>query len=122
MSTKHPAVSEVSRRLAFFKGLQGITNRVHATHDIDEIMLEVSQEICQIFDAERLSIYAVDASGESISTKVKTGLHSVQNIRLPIAGNSIAGFVALTGQTINIADVYDVSALKASLARAAVST
>ncbi len=113
MSTKLSASSEVARRLAFFKGLQAITNRVHATHDIDEIILELSKEICQLFDAARLSIYAVDASGESISTKVKTGLHSVQNIRLPIAENSIAGFVALTGQTVNIADVYDTAALKA---------
>ena len=33
------AVSDVDSRLAFFKNLQIVTNKVHATANIDEIML-----------------------------------------------------------------------------------
>ncbi|MDO9598141.1 MAG: ATPase, T2SS/T4P/T4SS family [Azoarcus sp.] len=113
MSAKPSAVSDVSRRLAFFKGLQAITTRIHATHDIDEIIFDLSAELCTLFDAVRLSIYTVADSGGVIVTKVKTGLNSVQSIRLPIAENSIAGYVALTGKTLNLADVYDAAALKA---------
>ncbi|MBR0568345.1 Flp pilus assembly complex ATPase component TadA [Azoarcus sp. L1K30] len=113
MSTKPSAPGEVARRLAFFKGLQAITTRIHATNDIDEIIFELSGELCVLFDAARLSIYVVDESGDSISTKVKTGLHGVRNIRLPISESSVAGFVALTGQALNIVDVYDAEELKA---------
>ncbi len=105
--------SEVSRRLAFFKGLQAITTQIHATHDIDEIILELSAELCRLFEAERLSIYVVEESGAAIVTKVKIGLQGVQRIRLPISGSSIAGFVALSGKTVNIADVYDREELRA---------
>ncbi len=97
----------VSRRLAFFKGLQVLTNRIHASKDVDEIMLELAPELCGLFEAERFTIYAVEASGGSIVTRVKTGLSGVQSIRLPIGPNSIAGYVALSGSLVNIRDVYD---------------
>jgi hypothetical protein len=84
----------VSRRLAFFKGLQLLTNRIHASKDVDEIMLELAPELCALFEAERFTIYAVEESGGTIVTRVKTGLSGVQSIRLPIGANSIAGYVA----------------------------
>ena len=47
------AASDVDSRLAFFKNLQVVTNKVHATSNIDEIMLELSGEICNLFNADR---------------------------------------------------------------------
>jgi type II secretory ATPase GspE/PulE/Tfp pilus assembly ATPase PilB-like protein len=70
-------------------------------------MLELAPELCALFEAERFTIYAVEESGGSIVTRVKTGLSGVQSIRLPIGENSIAGYVALTGALVNIRDVYD---------------
>ncbi len=37
-----PAQTDVGARLAFQKQLQAVTNKIHATENIDEIMLEVS--------------------------------------------------------------------------------
>ena len=45
-------LTEIGQRLAFTKKLQGVTNKIHATRNIDEIILEVSQEICALFEAE----------------------------------------------------------------------
>ena len=70
------AVSDVDSRLAFFKNLQVVTNKVHATSKIDEIMLELSSEICSLFNADRLTIYSVGEDKASIVSKVKTGLTS----------------------------------------------
>ena len=107
------ASSAVSRRLSFFKGLQALTNRIHASKDIDEIMLELAPQLCALFEAERFTIYALEEGGGSIVTRVKTGLSGVQSIRLPIGENSIAGFVALSGALVNIRDVYDDQELRA---------
>jgi len=109
--------SEVARRLAFFKGLQAITTRIHATHDIDEIIFELSSDLCALFDADRLSIYTVDEAGTALESRVKTGLHAVQSLRLPIDENSIAGFVALNRQPVNVRDVYDAAELSAVSAK-----
>ncbi|MHB1374778.1 MAG: ATPase, T2SS/T4P/T4SS family [Thauera sp.] len=107
LSTSPSSASAVSRRLAFFKGLQTLTNRIHASKDVDEIMLELAPELCMLFEAERFTIYAVEEGGGSIVTRVKTGLSGVQSIRLPIGENSIAGYVAMSGAPLNIRDVYD---------------
>lgn len=106
------AMSDVAARLAFFKGLQAITTRIHATNDVDEIVFQLASDICRLFDAERLTVYIVHEDGGSICAKHKTGLDSVQRIELPIDGRSIAGYVALTTQTLNIPDVYDEHGLK----------
>jgi len=103
----------VAGRLAFFKGLQAITTRIHATHNIDEIIFELSNDLCELFGAERLTIYTVDESRTAIVSKVKMGLNKVNSIRLPISENSIAGYVALTREVLNLANVYDGKALKA---------
>jgi type II secretory ATPase GspE/PulE/Tfp pilus assembly ATPase PilB-like protein len=107
------AASDVDSRLTFFKNLQTVTNKVHATANIDEIMLELSGEICSLFNADRLTIYSVGEDKASIVSKVKTGLNSFKDLRLPIADQSIAGYVALAKKTVNIRDVYDEGELKA---------
>jgi type II secretory ATPase GspE/PulE/Tfp pilus assembly ATPase PilB-like protein len=107
------AASDVDSRLAFFKNLQVVTNKVHATSNIDEIMLELSGEICNLFNADRLTIYSVGEDKASIVSKIKTGLTSFKDLRLPIADQSIAGHVALAKKTVNIRDVYDEGELKA---------
>ena len=105
-------LSDVGSRLTFFKNLQAVTNKIHATSNIDEIMLELSQDICSLFNADRLTIYAVGEDKASIISKVKTGLNSFKDLRLPIADQSIAGHVALARKTVNIQDVYDEAELR----------
>ena len=103
---------DVSTRLAFQKNLQVVTNRIHATNNIDEIMLEVSADICSLFNADRLTIYVVGEDKSTIISKVKTGLNSFRDLKLPIAEHSIAGFVAFSRKLLNLKDVYDQEELK----------
>ncbi len=106
-------MSDVATRLLFLKNLQAVTNKIHATSNIDEIMLELSQDICALFNADRLTIYTVSEDGQSIVSKVKTGLNSFKDIRLPISEQSVAGYVAVTRKAVNIRDVYDEVELRA---------
>ncbi len=111
-TSQDAGMNDVTIRLAFFKHLQTVTNKIHATAHIDEIMLELSQDICTLFNADRLTIYTVSEDKSSIVSKVKTGLNSFKDLRLPIAEQSIAGYVALSKKLINIHDVYDEAELK----------
>jgi type II secretory ATPase GspE/PulE/Tfp pilus assembly ATPase PilB-like protein len=106
------ALSDVGNPLTFFKNLQAVTNKIHATANVDEIMLELSQDVCALFNADRLTIYAVGEDKASIISKVKTGLNSFKDLKLPIADQSIAGHVALAKTIVNIRDVYDEAELK----------
>ncbi|MDB5862823.1 MAG: type secretory pathway, ATPase PulE/Tfp pilus assembly pathway, ATPase PilB, partial [Betaproteobacteria bacterium] len=102
----------LAQKLTFQQRLQALTNKVHATSNVDEIMVEVSQELCDLFEADRLTIYVLSEDKGSIVSKVKTGLHSFKDIKLPINEQSIAGFVAAHKRMLNIRDVYDDAELK----------
>jgi type II secretory ATPase GspE/PulE/Tfp pilus assembly ATPase PilB-like protein len=103
---------DVNLRLDFFKKLQAVTNKIHATSNVDEIMLDLSQHVCDLFNCDRLTIYAVAEDKVSIVSKVKTGLNSVNQLKLPISDQSVAGYVALMRKVVNIRDVYDEAELK----------
>jgi type II secretory ATPase GspE/PulE/Tfp pilus assembly ATPase PilB-like protein len=113
LSHQSSAQTDVGARLAFQKQLQAVTNKIHATNNIDEIMLEVSADVCALFNADRLTIYSMGEDKQSIVSKVKTGLNSFKDLKLPIAEHSIAGYVALAKKTANIKDVYDENELRA---------
>jgi type II secretory ATPase GspE/PulE/Tfp pilus assembly ATPase PilB-like protein len=108
-----PVASDVTSRLTFSKNLQTVTNKIHATSNVDEIMLEVSADICHLFNADRLTIYTVGEDKQTIVSKVKTGLNSFKDLKLPIAEHSIAGYVGLAKKMLNLRDVYDDAELKA---------
>ncbi|MCB1905852.1 MAG: Flp pilus assembly complex ATPase component TadA [Rhodocyclaceae bacterium] len=104
--------SDVTSRLAFFKGLQSITTRIHATKNIDEIVFELSQHLCDLFHAERISIYTLDDSRGAIVSKIRSAAGEFTSIRLPIGAESVAGYVAKSKQLLNISDAYDEAELK----------
>lgn len=100
-------------RLLFLKNLQAVTNKIHSVEALDEIMMEVSLDICDLFQSDRLTIYAVAQDKVTLISKIKTGLTSFKDLRLSISDHSIAGYVAMTKKTINLRDVYDDDELRA---------
>ncbi|MFZ2524938.1 MAG: ATPase, T2SS/T4P/T4SS family [Candidatus Ferrigenium altingense] len=106
-------VGEISLKLEFTKNLNHVINKIHATSNIDEIMLDVSKDICTLFNADRLTIYVVGEDNASLISKVKTGLNSFKDLKLPIAEQSVAGYAAMHKKLLNIKDVYDGQELSA---------
>lgn len=106
--TLEPASSQnlnINSQLDFSKRLQAVAGRVNAASNIDEIMLEVSKDICTLFNADRLTIYTISEDKSYIISRVKTGLDSFQDLKLPITEQSIAGFAGLNKKIVNVADV-----------------
>ena len=112
LQNKPVAQDPMAEKLGYQQRLQGVTNKIHASKNIDEIITELSVELCGLFFADRLTIYLTSDDKGSIISKVKTGLHSFKDIKLPINEQSIAGFVATNKRVVNIRDVYDEAELK----------
>ncbi len=104
--------TDTDQRLAFLRKLQEVTTRIHATGNLDEIMLDLGRDFCDLFSCDRFTLYAVTPERDHIVSKVKTGLSSFRDLRLPISASSIAGYAGHSLKTINIADVYDDAELK----------
>ena len=112
LENKPAARGSAADKLAFFNGLQSVTNTIHATTHLDEILLDLGRDICSLFGADRLTIYVACDGGKSIVTKVKTGLNSYKDFRLPVTDQSVAGYVAFHKRVISIRDVYDTKELE----------
>ena len=96
----------------FYRQLQQVTARIHETENLEQIMLEASPDICKLFNADRLTLYAVNDDRTAIISKVKTGLNTSNDLKLPITPQSLAGYAAYSRKLINLADVYDEAVLK----------
>jgi len=107
-----PEKRGVTFEVLFYRQLQQVTARIHETENIEQIMLEASQDICKLLNADRLTLYAVNEDQSAIVSKLKTGLNTSRELKLPISPQSLAGYVAYSRQMLNLADVYDDEALK----------
>jgi GAF domain-containing protein len=67
-------------------------------------------EILSLFDAEHLTLYAVDYDKKEIYSRF-LDLNEIKEIRVPFSEQSIVGFVARNRKVINIADAYDAAEL-----------
>ena len=108
MGNQQAALEE---QLRLRKALQDITNRIHAAQNTKQILVDLRDGILNLFDAHSITIYVVDKLRNEIYSMFLVG-SQLKEIRVPISNKSIAGYVANTGISVNIADVYDTTELK----------
>src|SRR5438105_8861116 len=106
------SVQMLQARLEYEQKLVQLVDRIHAAKGIDNIFIELQDEILDLLDADRMTIYAVDIAKKELYSRF-LALDTVKEIRLPISEKSLAGYVAASARIVNIADAYD----KAELAR-----
>lgn len=80
------------------------TKNVNSTLDLDKLLKIILDTALKIVNGDRGTLYLVDESKGELWSKVFIGKERV-TIKLPI-GKGIAGYVAATGETINLEDAY----------------
>ncbi|WP_342119447.1 ATPase, T2SS/T4P/T4SS family, partial [Pseudoduganella sp. OTU4001] len=89
--------------LQLYRKLQAVSTRLHAARGLDALMAGVPADLCHLFECDRCMLYVMDQEKDYLVSREG---------RLAATPGSIAGFVALSQQTLNIADVYDASQLR----------
>ena len=56
------SVQMLQERLAYEQNLVQLVDRIHSAKSIDSIFIELQGEILELLDADRMTIYAVDAA------------------------------------------------------------
>jgi len=92
--------------------LQKIGNLVNVARDLDDIFIELNQDVSDLFNAERLTIFVVDGVKRELVSRYKTG-DEIAEIRIPVNKDSLAGYSAMTHALLNIANAYDDAELEA---------
>jgi type II secretory ATPase GspE/PulE/Tfp pilus assembly ATPase PilB-like protein len=92
--------------------IQAIGNRLNAANNLGEVLINLKDEICELFGADRITVYVVDGVKRELVSRFKSG-NEVAEIRIPVAKTSIAGYAALKQALINIKNAYDQDELNA---------
>lgn len=95
---------EVTEQINRLNYLIEITKRINSTIDIDELLKIILEIALEITNADRGTVYLVDEMTGELWSKVLQG-DEIREIRLKI-GQGIAGYVAQTGEVINLIDAY----------------
>jgi type II secretory ATPase GspE/PulE/Tfp pilus assembly ATPase PilB-like protein len=104
-------LQDLQQKVAFAENVKRITDQIHAASDLDHILLDLRKEILSIFDAEDLTIFAFDLEKKEIFSKVPH-IDSVEEFRIPITEQSLAGFCAKYLRPVSIADAYNIAELQ----------
>ena len=104
-------LQELQQKVAFAENVKRITEQIHAASDLDHILLDLRKEILSIFDAEDLTIFAFDPEKKEIFSKVPH-IDSIEEFRIPLTEQSLAGFCAKYLRPVSIADAYNIAELQ----------
>lgn len=96
----------LKKQLIYRKKLMEKINEIHSASSLNTILIQLKDSIADLFDAERITIYLADAKKNILFSRVKSG-EEIKEIIVPINTESIAGYVASTGDIVNIKDAYN---------------
>lgn len=96
--------SQLRREREKFRSIQQIARAVGSTLDLDRLLHLIVGKITELMDADRSTLYVMDDSRTELWTRVLQA-DELKEIRLKL-GEGIAGWVAETGETVNIEDAY----------------
>jgi K+-sensing histidine kinase KdpD len=85
--------------------LMEASKNINSTLDLDKLLGLILDAATKSIDADRGTLYLVDDIKKELWSKVLQGENMVE-IRLPV-GKGLAGYVAETGEIINIPDAYN---------------
>lgn len=95
----------LAREQEKIRALQDIGAALGSTLDLNELLALVIERVSELMNADRSTLYLLDENTGELWSKVMQG-EGQPEIRLKV-GEGLAGAVAATGRSINIADAYD---------------
>ncbi|NQU03295.1 MAG: Flp pilus assembly complex ATPase component TadA [Syntrophaceae bacterium] len=104
-------ITQLEEKLNLRKQLQDITNRINAAQNLKQILVDLRDDVLNLFDAHSITIYVTNRKKNEIYSMFLAG-SELKQIRLQINNKSIAGYVANNKKAANISDAYRDEELK----------
>lgn len=93
--------------------LLAIGTALSSTHDLEALLNLILTKSREITWSDAGSVYLIDHSGDvpmllfKVAQNFSKPLSSLREFAMPLTRNSLAGYVALTGRSLNLPDAYD---------------
>ena len=99
-------------RAAFLERLDAAATRLKGIDNLDGALPGLAGEICDIFGADRMTLYQLSRDQKALVCRVKSGAKSFRELKLPVTELSLPGFAAARRVVVRVADVYDEGELR----------
>lgn len=97
-------IEDIRKRARTSEILLDVMRAVSSELQIDQLLLKVVSKTSEVMNADRATLFLVHRKSGELWSRVAQG-ENINEIRVP-RGIGIAGYVALSGQTVNIKDAY----------------
>jgi HD-GYP domain-containing protein (c-di-GMP phosphodiesterase class II) len=107
-TTHNINVKEVNQLREENKRLQvllHLAENLQAHLELDKLLFYTMEEVARILQADRCTVFILDEDKNELWSIVAMGIEKGKEIRFP-AEKGIAGYVATTGEILNISDAY----------------
>ena len=111
-NSKDRQIQHLTSEVVYRTRLQSICNRINAVNNLDEILIDLKDDIISLFEADRVTLYVVDAQKRELVSRFKSA-NDIEEIHVPISTKSIAGWCAFKNRPVNVTNAYDVKELAA---------
>lgn len=106
-------LQEAAEQAELVEQLLAIGTALSCTQDLGELLNLILMKSREITCSDAGSVYLVDRTGDTpllwfkVSQNFSQSAASFHEFAMPLTQNSLAGYVALTGEPLNIPDAYD---------------
>ena len=97
---------EAQTKIEYAELVKRITGQIHAATNLDHILLDLHKGVLSLFDSEEVVVFALDPEKKEIFSKMPHH-DAIEEIRVPITEQSLAGFAAKYLRPVNIGDAYN---------------
>ncbi len=104
VAKRSPTRKKASGKSHTFSVMLEVMSALGAERNLDALLLKIMDKTSDVLEADRSTLFLVDQAKNEIWSKVAQGA-ALSEIRVPM-GAGIAGFVAQSGDTVNIPDAY----------------
>ncbi len=101
----HKKLDQLEKENRRLRVLLDVANSLQAELELDKLLFKIMEEVAEILDADRCTVFLYDKERNELWSLVAMGLQKGEEIRFP-ADKGIAGHVAQTGEILNIPDAY----------------
>ena len=99
-------MQHLQKEVAYRVKLQEICHKIYGAKNLDALFTSLEEDITDLFQAERFTVYGIDGVHHQLVSRFKTG-GDIKEIRLPVSTSSVAGYAALRQQVVNIKNVLN---------------
>lgn len=103
---------EIEKKLKFEEKLRDLTFQLLSCNDVSAFLMGIRAELLELFNVQAFSIYIFDKETDELRARFGSN-NDLEEIHIPVSPSSLAGYVAMTREVIQVNDAYDDEELRA---------